>query len=197
MTGAEIGSDVVLRGAILIKILGSRIRPAGRRHAPPVRGRGALAGAGAAVRLHPFGFGLPSAVIVAAIAYLVIAGPVSVRLGHPGPAGSRPQAAVQVPSVSDPTQAARSGSGQAAPGPAGQVRPGGTSAPAGADAQAGSGQNIAAGAGGGSTQPTAAPGSPVTSSSPAPRSGAGPSPAPSPPAGHSSCLDLDVVTVCV
>lgn len=170
-----------------------------------VRG-GMLRSTRAAVGLHPFGFGVPVAVIAAAVAYLIVAGPVSIRLGHPGTSARHPQTLGQSPSSTDPPVAARPGpTGQAsAPGP-GQGRPvTGYVGPGKKTAMTGTGTGTATGAGTGtgarspqpgtrSTRP-AAPASPSSPASPGPASSP---PAPAPPGSNSSCLDLDVLTVCV
>lgn len=155
----------------------------------------------AVVGLHPFGFGVPVAVIAAAVAYLIVSGPVSIRLGHPGPSAHHPQALGQPPPT-DPPVAARPGpSGQArAPGP-GQGRPAsGYVGPGKKTAMTATGTGTGTGTGARTPQPStgstgpAVPASPSSPASPAPASSP---PAPAPPGSHSSCLDLDVLTVCV
>jgi hypothetical protein len=182
----------------LIRIRGARnrraVRNRGRRHAPHRLTGGAAAGLlgdiRAAVRLHPAGFGLPAAVIAAGIAYLIVASPVSIRLGHPAPAAGHPQVAAQAPSSADPAQTARPGTGHA-----GQVGPPGIATPGDAYAPTGRGPK-AAGRGGGQASPNPAGTTPGAASGSAPPAGPGPSPAPA-PGSHATCLDLDLVTVCL
>lgn len=168
-------------------------------------GSGPLYSAGAAVRLHPFGFGIPVAVIAAAIAYLIVAGPVSIRLGHPGPASGHSRTVAQAPSSVNPAQAAPRGSD-----PGGQPsRPPAPSRPVSGFVNPGAGGAGGAGGGGMSgpdtttgtrhAQPTVAPAAPAAAASPAsPVPASTPTASAPPPTGTSGgCVDLAVLTLCM
>ena len=150
----------------------------------------------AAFRLHPFGFGLPVAVIAAALIYLIVAGPVSVRFGHPGPAAGRPQAVGQAPGSTDPPHAAQPGAQ-----PISHIRAPGSGRPVSGYVTPGGGTGVATGAstatGTGRGQPSTGPGSPASPPSPSSPVPAGTPPATAPPGTNASCLDLGVLSVCL